>query len=148
MRILLAVILALGLGFLSSCTPPAGVVAKASKLYIDDPNASTITVMRKSQLTGAGARVTISLDAEVIANLAPGDRVEFQAQPGEHYIAATLTCINRERSVRFNANAKKKHYFYYSMGGGYTEFNLEELTAADGEKELAKNKYKLLTASK
>jgi len=40
MKILPAVTLILSVIFVSSCSPPAGIVAEASKLYIDDPGAA------------------------------------------------------------------------------------------------------------
>ena len=148
MRVLLAVMLILSLGIVSSCTPSAGIVADASKLYMEDPDAATVNVMRKSQLTGGAATIEITMDAEVIAHLGSGDRIEFQVQPGEHYVAASQY-DSFEIFVRFDAKPRKKYYFYYSMNMMSGErFRFEELTPEQGEKELAKNKYELLTAGK
>lgn len=149
MRILVPVVLIFGLLFLSSCSPSAGIVGDRSKLYFDGPDAATVTVMRKDQLTGAAVRVTVSLDHEVIAYIGAGDRIEFQVRPGEHYVAVFLRNIwgqEPERFVRFDAEAMKKYYFYYSMDLSNVEiFKLVELTPVEGEKELATNKYELIS---
>ena len=150
MKVLLTVVLILGLGLVSSCTPPAGIVVEASKLYIDDPDAPTVTVMRRRQLAGAAVTYEIALDAEVIAYLGTGDRIEFQVQPGEHYIAMAFRGgpfgVNTEEVIRFDAIAKEKYYFYCKVDviGGSEEFFIQ-LTPEQGKRKLAEKKFELLT---
>jgi hypothetical protein len=150
MRKLMTVILGFSLGLIASCTPPAGIVAKASKLYIDDPNASTVTIIRKSQYILGGITVKLTLDAEDIAYIGRGDRVDFQVQPGEHYIVVSIRNEDDE-VLRLDVKPKKKYYFYYSMDPLFEDryrTKLKELTQEEYEKELATNNYKLLTAGK
>jgi len=139
--------LMVGLVFVSSCTSPAGIVADLSKIYINDPNVATVTIMRKSQLTGAGGTVKFDFDGQTIAHLGTGNCVEMQVLPGEHYVAVSVL-DDLEDVIRFDAKANNKYYFYISMGMSDYIMKLEQLTSQEGKHRLAQNKFKMLTANK
>ena len=124
------------------------LAVKPSQLSIDNPDAATVIVLRESQLRGGGGNFEIFLDAELIAYLSTGDGVEFQVEPGWHFVATGLPVqIFRnqgERVIRFNAEPSKTYYFYFNMGGGEKMYNFIQLSDIEGKKALAEHEYNFL----
>ncbi|MCF7674240.1 MAG: DUF2846 domain-containing protein [Akkermansiaceae bacterium] len=129
------------LAILTSCT--TGSTATPSPR---DPRLATVTVMRKSSLYGAAVKIDVLLDANKIARIGSGDRVEFQVPPGQHFISVPFREMfgSSERVVGFHAEAGKKYYVHFSASMGGDWITLKQLSPEEGEGEIASHKYRLI----
>ena len=154
MKILSIVLLPIFMSLLMSCS--TGQIVAKSALVSSDPDAATVTVIRKSQMTGSGGNVEVHLDGDLIALIAAGEVLKLKVPPGEHFVevavptnAITGLFTKREdmtEVVRFNAKPKQKYYFLYSISIGNEMYKLKQLTEDEAKKELSEEDYEMLNA--
>ena len=111
-----------------------------------DPSLAYVTVMRKSQMTGAAGTVSVTLDTKTIGKLGTGERIEFQVAPGKHFVSVPLwTVMGMVEPVEgFDAQAGEKYYFHYSMSIWGETCRFKRLTSEEGQRELTQHKYRVV----
>lgn len=95
---------------------------------------------------GAAVKVEVQLDAVKIARIGTGDRVEFQVSPEKHFVCIPWRdpLIGPMDEIKsFQAEAGRIYYFYYSAH--MTGPELKQLSQEEGEREVASNRYRLIT---
>jgi hypothetical protein len=141
-------ILTLIVSILFSCSTGASS-SQLAGLKVIDPNLATVTVIRKSQLTGSAGKLDVTLDAKKIARIGSGQLIEFQVEPGQHFVAVPLKTITGpiEEVESFDAEAGQRFYFYYSMSIYGDVCRLERLTQEKAEEILSKKRYRVVALS-
>lgn len=130
-----------------------GMVADLNLMPKNDPNAATIIVMRKSQMTGAAVRIKVYLDAKEVCYLGPGDMVKLPVLPGEHFLAAGLKDNTADSIlVTINAEPEKTYYFYYNVAAGLFNFSfpykLEQLNEIKGKEMVSSGEFDDISKTK
>ena len=135
---------------LASCAS-GRYLAEGMARQTDAPDAAVVHVMRKSQIVGCSMKMGVCLDAKMVAQLGPGERLELRVLPGEHFLETGLASKHRwftgdtEVLSRFDAEPRKTYYFLCSMAMQGERYRLTQLTGPAGKKELSAQGYDLLT---
>ncbi len=137
---------AICLPMIISCTSGGGMVADLDLLRTNDPNAATVTVMRKSERIPAGSPLKVFIDTTLVGTLGSGDMVQFPVSAGEHFvetefIMSTKMFRNPQNVIPFRADQGKTYFFYYSVYHKGANHKLDELTEAEGNELISSGDF-------
>jgi hypothetical protein len=135
--------LALSLLAAASCAASGSFVGDPGLLHASEQRTASVTVMRMSQIAGAGSTLPVELDGFVIAHLGTGECVRVFVSVGEHFVLAGER--PRGELQKFAATTGDAVYLRFEQyASSEHPWHFDRLAAKDGAKAFASGDYKMI----